>query len=287
MRPAVIAGAALLAGLAACALVLSSDHMADRVVWAVFGPVVGWSFIGTGLYASRRRPESRFGALMVAARLHVAAGAARRCRRPVAVRARDRARLVVGAGARARAAQLPVRAADRRRPARRGDRRLCPRAARARARNAGRASPTVLADCDGPCPREPAARSRDDERLGEILFAAGSAVVMTLCLMVVGMLIARWRAAGTVGAPQPRPAVRRRGDHAAAGLRLHRDQGAGLQDAGVPRVRRDAVRVPGRLARADVAQARGVRSLVARLSRPAGARRSARGARGRRSGTRR
>ena len=65
MRPAVIAGAALLAGLAACALVLSSDHMADRVVWAVFGPVVGWNFVGTGLYASRRRPESRFGALMV------------------------------------------------------------------------------------------------------------------------------------------------------------------------------------------------------------------------------
>ena len=33
--------------------------------WAVFGPVVGWSFVGTGLYAWRRRPESRFGSLMV------------------------------------------------------------------------------------------------------------------------------------------------------------------------------------------------------------------------------
>ena len=65
MRPRSSPRAALLAGLAACALVLSSDHMADRAVWAVFGPVVGWSFVGTGLYASRRRPESRFGALMV------------------------------------------------------------------------------------------------------------------------------------------------------------------------------------------------------------------------------
>ena len=33
-------------------------------MWAIFGPAVGWSFIGTGLYAWRRRPESRTGALM-------------------------------------------------------------------------------------------------------------------------------------------------------------------------------------------------------------------------------
>ena len=34
-------------------------------MWAIFGPAVGWSFIGTGLYAWRRRPESRIGALMI------------------------------------------------------------------------------------------------------------------------------------------------------------------------------------------------------------------------------
>ena len=34
-------------------------------MWAIFGPVVVWSFVGTGLYAWRRRPESRIGALMV------------------------------------------------------------------------------------------------------------------------------------------------------------------------------------------------------------------------------
>ena len=47
------------------AVVLASDHKDAKAVWAIFGPAVGWSFIGTGLYAWRRRPESRTGALMV------------------------------------------------------------------------------------------------------------------------------------------------------------------------------------------------------------------------------
>ena len=47
------------------ALEIASDHRDAKAVWAVFGPAVGWSFIGTGLYASRRRPESRIGALMI------------------------------------------------------------------------------------------------------------------------------------------------------------------------------------------------------------------------------
>ena len=42
-----------------------SDHQDAKTVWAIFGPAVGWSFIGIGLYAWRRRPESRTGALMV------------------------------------------------------------------------------------------------------------------------------------------------------------------------------------------------------------------------------
>jgi signal transduction histidine kinase len=63
MRAVVLA--ALLCGATAAALVLASDHQEDKVVWAIFGPVVIWSFVGTGLYAWRRRPESRTGALMV------------------------------------------------------------------------------------------------------------------------------------------------------------------------------------------------------------------------------
>jgi signal transduction histidine kinase len=64
MRAIALAG--LVAGLGVAALVLTSDHAENRVLLAVFGVAVGWSFIGTGLYAWRRRPESRTGALMVA-----------------------------------------------------------------------------------------------------------------------------------------------------------------------------------------------------------------------------
>ena len=64
-RTLAIAAAALLCGVGDVLLVLGSEHFPDPGVWAVFGPVVGWSFVGTGLYAWRRRPESRFGLLMV------------------------------------------------------------------------------------------------------------------------------------------------------------------------------------------------------------------------------
>jgi signal transduction histidine kinase len=57
--------AGIVAGLGVVALVLTSDHQPAKAVWAIFGPAVGWSFIGTGLYASRARPESRIGDLMV------------------------------------------------------------------------------------------------------------------------------------------------------------------------------------------------------------------------------
>jgi signal transduction histidine kinase len=57
--------AALACGAGVVALVLSSDLGDAQTAWAVFGPAIGWSFIGTGIYASRRRPESRTGDLMV------------------------------------------------------------------------------------------------------------------------------------------------------------------------------------------------------------------------------
>jgi signal transduction histidine kinase len=57
--------AALAGGGIAIALELASDHKDPKVVWAIFAPAVGWSFIATGLYAWRRRPESRIGALMI------------------------------------------------------------------------------------------------------------------------------------------------------------------------------------------------------------------------------
>jgi len=57
--------AALAAGAVVIALQLASDHREAPVVWAVFAPAVGWSFIGTGLYVRRHRPERRIGLLMV------------------------------------------------------------------------------------------------------------------------------------------------------------------------------------------------------------------------------
>jgi signal transduction histidine kinase len=59
-----------IAGAFACAILLAlaidsvGGHHRDLI--AVFGPLIGGAFIGTGLLAWMRRPENRFGALMVA-----------------------------------------------------------------------------------------------------------------------------------------------------------------------------------------------------------------------------
>jgi hypothetical protein len=63
-RSLAIAAAAVVAGLAVFVLVATGDRVSGRGTWAIFGPLVGWSFVGTGIYAWLRRPESRFGALM-------------------------------------------------------------------------------------------------------------------------------------------------------------------------------------------------------------------------------
>jgi signal transduction histidine kinase len=59
-----------IAGALACAILLAlaidsvGGHHRDLI--AIFGPLIGGAFIGTGLLAWMRRPENRFGALMVA-----------------------------------------------------------------------------------------------------------------------------------------------------------------------------------------------------------------------------
>jgi signal transduction histidine kinase len=65
-RAAVLLAFALVAGVAVAVLQLSSDHRDPVAVWVVFAPAVCWSFVATGIYAWRHRPESRIGALMVA-----------------------------------------------------------------------------------------------------------------------------------------------------------------------------------------------------------------------------
>lgn len=57
----------LVAGAASLAIAASSDHLDDLQAGAVvFTPLIGWSFVATGLFAWWRRPENRFGALMTA-----------------------------------------------------------------------------------------------------------------------------------------------------------------------------------------------------------------------------
>jgi hypothetical protein len=68
-RTLAISAAALLCGVGDVLLILSSEHFPDPGVWAIFGPLVGYSFVGTGLYAWHRRPESHFGFLMVLLRM--------------------------------------------------------------------------------------------------------------------------------------------------------------------------------------------------------------------------
>jgi signal transduction histidine kinase len=59
--------AGLVGGAISLAIAASSDHAEDVQIGAVvFTPLIGWSFIGTGLFAWWRRPENRFGALMTA-----------------------------------------------------------------------------------------------------------------------------------------------------------------------------------------------------------------------------
>jgi peptidoglycan/LPS O-acetylase OafA/YrhL len=54
------------AGAAAFAVVLTSDHAGDQVSFEVVAMLLGWSFIGSGLFAWARRPDNRTGALMLA-----------------------------------------------------------------------------------------------------------------------------------------------------------------------------------------------------------------------------
>jgi signal transduction histidine kinase len=63
---AVLAALGLASGVIVAWLTLESDHLDEPGVDAVLALLVGWSFIGTGLFAWWRRPGNRTGLLMVA-----------------------------------------------------------------------------------------------------------------------------------------------------------------------------------------------------------------------------
>jgi signal transduction histidine kinase len=60
-----IALAGLVSGAASVAVIADSDHAPQPGATIAIGLLIGWSFIGTGLFAWWRRPASRFGAMMV------------------------------------------------------------------------------------------------------------------------------------------------------------------------------------------------------------------------------
>jgi len=61
-----LAALAILAGVGAAALILTSDHTTPRGLAAALILTAGWSFAGTGLYAWDRRPGNNIGPLMTA-----------------------------------------------------------------------------------------------------------------------------------------------------------------------------------------------------------------------------
>jgi signal transduction histidine kinase len=259
----VIAAAALLAGLADGVIVLSSDHFTDRV-WAVFGPVVGWCFVGTGLYARRRRPESRFGALMIALGFTWFLA-------PLS--AADSSLLFtlgvpLGSLWGVVLAQVLLSFPSGRLPS---------RAARAVVIAGYVLVPLLpvpamlfltaddLLDCGDGCPENLLLVERD-VGLGEALLAAGAALLAVLCLLVIGLLVARWRAAGPSERRSLAPLL---GAGAVTLAFAFAFALTGVRAFNTLTFAAFAVTpfafLAG-LARADVAQARGVRSLVARLA---------------------
>ena len=187
--------AALLAGLATSALAVTSDHLTDSAVWAVFGPLVGWSFIATGLYAWRKWPDSRFGALMTVLGFTWFLAVLSASDDPWVFTAGIVLGSVWGAvlghallsfpsgrlpGAPQRALVLAAY--------------IVVPLAPVPALLFGTADQVV--GCSEPCP-ENMLMVTSDPALADTLLTAGSALVMTLSLLAVWMLAMRWRAAGS------------------------------------------------------------------------------------------
>jgi signal transduction histidine kinase len=59
-----LAAAGFVFGLAVLALILTNDELEAAAAWGAGTLVVGWSFVGVGLFAWARRPDNRVGTLM-------------------------------------------------------------------------------------------------------------------------------------------------------------------------------------------------------------------------------
>jgi signal transduction histidine kinase len=59
-----LAGGGFVLGLAVLAVILTNDELDAAAAWGAGTLIVGWSFVGVGLFAWARRPDNRVGALM-------------------------------------------------------------------------------------------------------------------------------------------------------------------------------------------------------------------------------
>jgi signal transduction histidine kinase len=265
-RPWIIALAAtaLVIGLADALLLATSDHFEDGAVWAVFGPFISWGFVGTGLYEWRRRPESRFGMLLVALGYAWLLAPLPAASSPVIFTAG----IVVGSlwGPLLAHALLSFPTGRLRN---RRERTLVIAAYAIVPLSWVPALLVAEADdvysCDGPCPENVLLVERDPA-LGEAIEGVTSGIVMAAGLLVVVFLAMRWEAAG--------PAERR------SLAPLFAAGGATLALVVIPGVTgveafswlalvalaATPFAFLAGLVRADVSQSRGVRSLVARLA---------------------
>jgi signal transduction histidine kinase len=263
-RTVAIAAAALLAGIAGFVLVTTSDHFPDRELWALFGPLVGWSWVGAGLYASHRRPESRLGTLMTVLGFAWFL---------TTLSAADSSLLftagfALGALWGPLLAHLLLSFPSGRLPS--GGRRTLVAAGYVLAPLVPVPAMLVsesaeLTDCDGPCPENLLLVSHDAE-LGETLWGAGSAVLMTLCLLVVALLVSRWRHAGPSERRSLAPLLGAGAVTLLFVFGFAATQAQALITLAFLAFAATPLAFLAGLLRADFSQARGVRSLVARLA---------------------
>ncbi|HET9737179.1 MAG TPA: sensor histidine kinase [Solirubrobacteraceae bacterium] len=263
-RILLIAAVAAAVGLADGLLIITSDHFQDRVVWSLFGPFISWGFVGTGLYAWWRRPESRFGLLLVALGYAWLLAPLPAASSPVVFTAG----IVVGSlwGPLLAHALLSFPTG-----------RLRNRRERALVMFAYAVVPLasvpallvsdadVVYTCDGPCP-ENVLLVEKDTALGEAIEGVASSIVMATALLVVVFLVMRWRAAGRSERRTLAPLF------AAGGGTLALVVVPGVTGveafswlAFIAFAATPFAFLAG-LIRADVSQSRGVRSLVARLA---------------------
>src|SRR5215207_6982042 len=117
-----VAGLAL--GLAALALVTTSDREDDPAAWIVLALTLGWGFTGAGIFAWWRRPENRTGPLMTLVGFMWFLGALNSADAAWAYTARTSRRRALARRPRAHAGRLPDRAGATGARARRGHCRL-------------------------------------------------------------------------------------------------------------------------------------------------------------------